>query len=334
MQQGGLSCILVAIMAVYTQITAEDLKSLLAKFDAGNLESFEGIAEGVENSNYLIKTSTGKYVLTLIEKRAQPDELPFYTGFMAHLTAKGIPAARVVPDKTGARIHSVSGRPALLSEFLEGAWPREIYVHHCQAIGELLARMHRAGKSLPMKRQNTMALPAWEGLIHACANRADEVEPGLFAMLDAELDYLKKNRPKLLPAGAIHADLFPDNVFFRDEKVSGVIDFYFSCWDTFAYDLMLTFNPWCFDWKGDLDTGRAHAFLSSYNLGRPLTKNELKALPYFGRAAAVRIVATRLYDWLNPVEGALVRAKDPMEHVKILRFHQKVTSLSDYGFNL
>ena len=124
MQQGGLSCILVAIMAVYTQITAEDLKSLLAKFDAGTLESFEGIAEGVENSNYLIKTSSGKYVLTLIEKRAQPDELPFYTGFMAHLTDKGIPAARVVPDKTGERIHSVSGRPALLSEFLEGAWPR------------------------------------------------------------------------------------------------------------------------------------------------------------------------------------------------------------------
>lgn len=333
MQQGGLSCILVAIMAVYTQITAEDLKSLLAKFDAGTLESFEGIAEGVENSNYLIKTSSGKYVLTLIEKRAQPDELPFYTGFMAHLTDKGIPAARVVPDKTGERIHSVSGRPALLSEFLEGAWPREVYVHHCQAIGELLARMHRAGKSFTMKRQNTMALPAWEGLIHACANRADEVEPGLFAMLDAELDYLKKNRPKLLPTGAVHADLFPDNVFFRDEKVSGVIDFYFSCWDTFAYDLMLTFNPWCFDWKGDLDMGRAHAFLSSYNHGRPLTKNELKSLPYFGRAAAVRIVATRLYDWLNPVEGALVRAKDPMEHVKILRFHQKVSSLSDYGFN-
>ncbi|MDF3023528.1 MAG: thrB [Alphaproteobacteria bacterium] len=327
-----LFAVFLRIMAVYTQITAEDLKSLLAKFAVGELQSFEGIAEGVENSNYLITTTTGKYVLTLIEKRAQPDELPFYTGFMAHLSDKGIPAARVVPDKTGERIHTVSNRPALLTEFIEGTWPREIYAHHCQAIGELLARMHRAGKSFTLKRHNTMALPAWEGLIHACATRADEVEPGLFALLESELQYLKLNRPKLLPKGAIHADLFPDNVFFRDEKVSGVIDFYFSCWDTVAYDLMLTFNPWCFDWKGDLDTARAHAFLSSYNQGRPLTKNELKALPYFGRAAAVRIVATRLYDWLNPVEGALVRAKDPMEHVKILRFHQKVTSLADYGF--
>ncbi len=321
-------------MAVYTQITTEELKSMLAKFDVGDLQSFEGIAEGVENSNYLITTTTAKYVLTLIEKRAQPDELPFYTGFMAHLAENGIPSARVVPDKTGQRILKVAGRPALLAQFIEGTWPREIYVHHCQAIGEILARMHRAGRTFPMKRHNTMALPAWEGLIHACASRADEVEPGLFAMLDAELEYLKKNRPKFLPKGAVHADLFPDNVFFRDEKVSGVIDFYFSCWDTLAYDLMLTFNPWCFDWKGDLDLGRAHALLSSYNHDRPLSKNELKALPYFGRAAAVRIIATRLYDWLNPVQGALVRAKDPMEHVKILRFHQKVSSLADYGFEV
>ena len=319
-------------MAVYTQIQADDLKNLLAQFDIGELVSTEGIAEGVENSNYLLKTTAGKYILTLIEKRAQPDELPFYTGFMSYLRGHGIPCANVIADKSGRTIFTLANRPALITEFLEGAWPREIYAHHCQAVGEVLASMHRFGRTFPMRRTNTLALPAWAGLIHACADRADEVEKGLFGMLQGELDYLQKNWPKYLSKGAVHADLFPDNVFFIDERVSGVIDFYFSCWDTLAYDLMLAFNPWCFDWKGDLDLGRAHAFLSSYHKQRPLTKNELKSLPFFGRAAAVRIIATRLYDWLNPVEGALVRAKDPMEHVKILRFHQKVISLSDYGF--
>lgn len=321
-------------MAVYTQITVDEIKAALSKFDIGELASMEGIAEGVENSNYLLKTSSGKFILTIIEKRAQPDELPFYIGFMEFLREKGIPAAPVIRSKSGQDVFTLSGKPALISGFLEGAWPRDIYVHHCQAVGELLAHMHRAGRSFPMKRNNTMGLSAWTSLIHACAARADTVEKGLFAMLEAELGYLKQNWPKFLQKGAVHADLFPDNVFFRDEKVSGVIDFYFACWDTCAYDLMLAFNPWCFDWKGDLDVAKAGAFLSSYHSQRPLTKNELKSLPFFGRAAAVRIIATRLYDWLNPVEGALVRAKDPMEHVKILRFHQKVTSLADYGFKL
>ncbi len=320
-------------MAVYTQITEDTLKTALAKFDLGALVAFEGIAEGVENTNYRLTTDKGSYVLTLIEKRADPEELPFYTGFMEHLRQRGIPTAAVLQDKEGRGIFTLNGKPALITKFLDGAWPREIYVHHCQQVGEMLAAMHKGGRDFNMKRRNTMAFPAWRSLIHACADRADELEPGLFQLLDAELDYLEKHWPKFLPKGAVHADLFPDNVFFEDEKISGVIDFYFACWDVMAYDLMLAFNPWCFDWKGDLDPARAKSFLESYNHARPLSKNELKALPLFGRAAAVRIIATRLYDWLNPVEGALVRAKDPLEHVKILRFHQKVVSLVDYNFH-
>lgn len=319
-------------MAVYTQISEDALRAVVAKFDIGALQSYQGIPEGVENTNYVLTTDRDKYILTLIEKRADPEELPFYTGFMEHLRHKGIPCAAVIPDREGRRIFSFEGKPALITEFLEGVWPRDIYVHHCLAAGELLAAMHRAGRDFPMKRKNTMSFPAWKSLIHAAADHADDVEPGLIALLDAELDYLESHWPKFLPKGAVHADLFPDNVFFIDEKVSGVIDFYFACWDTFAYDLMLTFNPWCFDWKGDLDTAKAKAFLESYNRVRPLSKNELKSLPFFGRAAAVRIIATRLYDWLNPVDGALVRPKDPLEHVKILRYHQKVVSLIDYGF--
>lgn len=319
-------------MAVYTQIEADALESALENFDIGELESFEGIAEGVENTNYVLKTTAGKFILTLIEKRAKPDELPFYTAFMNYLREHGVPSPQVIGNREGQNIFTLANRPALITEFLDGTSVKDVYVHHCQMVGELLASMHRFGRAFTLHKNNTMGLPAWTSLIHACADRADEVEKGLFAMLDAELDYLKKNWPKYLPKGAVHADLFPDNVFFRDEKISGVIDFYFACWDTLAYDLMLAFNPWCFDWKGDLDLAKSQAFLSSYHKLRPLTKNELKALPFFGRAAAVRIIATRLYDWLNPVEGALVRAKDPMEHVKILRFHQKVASLEDYGF--
>jgi homoserine kinase type II len=319
-------------MAVYTHITDEKISALLQRLGVGSLVSSEGITEGVENTNYLLNTSTGRYILTVIEKRANPEELPFYIGYMEHLKKRGIPCPAVLHDGEGRNVFTLEGKPALVSEFLQGAWPREIYAHHCQAAGETLAAMHRAGRDFSMKRKNSVGLAAWEALIQACAEKADTVEPGLYKFLTQELSYLHDNWPKYLPRGMVHADFFPDNVFFTDEKLTGVIDFYFSCTETLAYDLMLAMNPWCFDWKGDLDTGRSHAFLANYHKGRPLAKNELKSLPFFGRAAAMRIIATRLYDWLHPVEGALVRAKDPMEHVKILRFHQQVASLDDYGF--
>lgn len=319
-------------MAVYTHITDEKISALLHKLGLGTLVSSEGITEGVENTNYLLNTSSGRYVLTVIEKRANPEELPFYIGYMEHLKKRGIPCPAVLHDPEGRNVFTLEGKPALVSEFLQGAWPREIYAHHCQAAGETLASMHRAGRDFPMRRKNSVGLPAWQALVQACAEKADSVEPGLYDFLTEELSHLQQNWPKYLPKGTVHADFFPDNVFFTDEKLTGVIDFYFSCTETLAYDLMLAMNPWCFDWKGDLDTGRSHAFLSSYHKARALGKNELKSLPFFGRAAAMRIIATRLYDWLHPVEGALVRAKDPMEHVKILRFHQQVTSLDDYGF--
>ncbi len=319
-------------MAVYTQIEEEELKETLARFDVGGLVAFRGIAEGVENTNYSVETTKGRFILTLVEKRASREELPFYAGFMSHLRQKGIPCPAAISQLDGEPVFTMRGKPALLTEFIEGAWPREITVQHCAEIGALLGAMHRAGRDFPMKRKNSMGLAAWKGLIHACGDRADEVEKGLFDFLEAELGYLESHWPKYLPRGAVHADLFPDNVFFKGEKVSGVIDFYFSCTETLAYDLMLTLNPWCFDWKGELDIEKSRALLEAYHGTRPLAKNELKILPFFGRAAALRIVATRLYDWLNPVEGALVRAKDPLEHVKILRFHQTVGSLADYGF--
>ena len=321
-------------MAVYTSISKDALEDHLAAFDIGRLVSFEPVAEGVENSNYFIKTDRDKYVLTLFEKRVVPEELPFYLGFMEYVRSHGIPAPRVLAARQGGSVLSLKGKPSIITEFLKGNWPRRITPSHAAAVGEKLAQMHALGRKFPMKRANTMSYPAWKSLIHACRDGADRLESGLFAFLDAELEDIGKNWPKYLPRGAIHADLFPDNVFFDSDKIFGIIDFYFACSDTLAYDLMLTFNAWCFDKDSGLDQDRARVFLEAYQKTRPLTRGELKSLPFFGRASALRIVATRLYDLLNPVADAIVTPKDPMEYIRILRFHRQIRALADYGFRL
>ena len=320
-------------MAVYTRITETDLKECLSRFNLGALESFEGIADGVENTNYRLTTDKNRYILTLFEKRVNPEELPFYLSFMQHLQNAGIACPHAATDRDGNRVFKISGKPAIITTFLDGAWPKDgITAAHCAAVGNTLARMHNAAAAFPVKRRNTMALPAWRSLIHACEAQADTLEENLFAALDAETDFLEKNWPRTLPRGAVHADLFPDNVFFIDTDITGVIDFYFACTDLFAYDLMLTFNPWCFDKEGRLDTEKSAAFLAAYHAVRPLSAGEINALPLMGRAGALRIIATRLYDWFNPAKDAVVNPKDPREHIRILRHHQTVTDVSAYGW--
>lgn len=319
-------------MAVYTHIDKAMLDAFLANFELGASLSFHGITEGVENSNYWFETAQGKYILTIFEKRVNAEELPFYIGFMEHLQKNAIPCPAIIRDKSGKFSGLIQGKNAIITSFLLGSWPKkEITVQHCTETGVILAGMHKASSGFTMKRHNSLGLPAWRSLIHACRDQADTVEPGLFDFLDKELDYLESHAPKNMPKGAVHADLFPDNVFFEGEHLSGVIDFYFSCTESFAYDLMLTFNPWCFDKKGHLGRDKAAAFLKAYNQGRSLSKKEISTLPYFGRAGAMRIIATRLYDWLNPVDGALIKPKDPMELVHILRYHQTVKTGEEYG---
>jgi homoserine kinase type II len=325
-------------MAVYTHITKSEAEEHLSHFDIGHVSALEGITAGVENSNYILRTAQDdverKYILTLFEKRVSSEELPFYIAFMEFLRGKGIPCPAVIAARDGQKVLPLKNKPALITSFLEGQWPKAPTAAQCAQLGRTLAQMHKAGRDFNMKRMNSMGLPAWESLIHACFDTADTLQQGLFAALDAELQHLRKGWPKFLPHGAVHADLFPDNVFFEGDHLSGVIDFYFSCWDSLAYDLMLTLNAWCFDSQGVLDREKSTRLLHAYDAERALTKGEIKALPFMGRAAAVRIVATRLYDWLNPVDGAIVRPKDPMEHMRILRFHQEAKSAADYGFKL
>lgn len=320
-------------MAVYTHIDETALKAFLAGYDIGTLVSFKGIAEGVENTNYFVETTQARYILTIFEKRVVPEDLPFFLEFMRHLRKKGIPCPDVITTRDGKTIAYIGHKAAIFTSFLDGEWPRVVAPHHCMTLGTTIGHMHKAAKDFPMKRRNTLSLPAWRALISACQDRADTVDKGLYPFLEKELDYLEKAWPKYLPRGAVHTDLFVDNIFFNGEKLSGIIDFYFGCTDYFSYDLMLAMNSWCFDRQGVLDTSKAAALLSQYNHARPFTKSEMKALPIFGRGAAMRIIATRLYDWLNPAPGALVKAKDPMEHVRILRFHQKAESAAAYGFD-
>jgi homoserine kinase type II len=314
------------IMAVYTHIDTAMLEKFLTNFNIGTLVSFLGIADGVSNTNYLLHTTQGRFILTLFEDRVNVQDIPFYLDFMAHLQAQGLPCPAVLGRGT------IAGKHAVITSFLNGKSPQKIEPFHCAVMGETLAGLHTAAQNFTQPKNNDMGIAAWRTLITACGDKTDSIESGLYEFLMQELLFLEQNLPSDLPRGVVHADLFPDNVFFDGEKLTGIIDFYFACSETLVYDLMLTLNAWCFEKNQPLDPQKSAAFLNSYHQRRPLTPDEQKYLPFFGRAAALRIIATRLYDRLHPKDGAVAKTHDPMEHVAILRFHQSVTSLNDYGF--
>ena len=320
-------------MAVYTDVTAEDLAEFLSSYAIGELLSYKGIAEGVENSNYLLHTSAGYYFLTLYEKRVAAKDLPFFLGLMAHLAKHGISCPQPVVDKSGKAFGTLAGRPAAIIDFLEGVWPRKPNAAHCTAIGQALAKMHLAGADFSVKRPNALSVSGWRPLFDQASLRADSVQRGLRELLSAELDHLEKAWPKSLPQGVIHADAFPDNVLFLGDKLSGLIDFYFACNDALAYDVAICLNAWCFEIDHSFNVTKARAFLNAYTRERKLSAAEQEALPLLARGAAIRFLLTRLVDWLNVPPGALVRPKDPLEYVRKLRFHQGVKSIKDYGLD-
>ncbi len=318
-------------MAVYTEVSDEAISAFLDHYDIGKLISFKGIAEGVENSNYLLLTDRAPFVVTLYEKRVARADLPFFLGLMDHLAARGVPCPTPIHGRDGAALRELCGRPAAIVSFLEGIWPRRSQPDHCAAVGEALARLHVAGADFEMSRANALSVGAWRPLFTACRERADSVEPGLAEFLEAELAQLEAEWPSDLPAGVVHADLFPDNVFFAGFRLTGLIDFYFACNDFFAYDLAVCLNAWCFERTGEFNITKAHQMLSSYRRVREFSPAELTALPLLARGAALRFLLTRLYDWLNQVEGALVEPKDPLEYLHKLRFHREVSGPAAYG---
>jgi homoserine kinase type II len=318
-------------MAVYTEVSDEDLMAFVARYDIGEALSCKGIAEGVENSNFLLTTSTGPFILTLYEKRVNPDDLPFFLGLMEHLAARGVPCPQPVAGRDGVALGELSGKPAAIISFLAGMWPRRIQPDHCAEVGRGLADFHLAGCDFERKRPNDLSLTSWRPLLERSLGRADEVMPGLGDTLETELGALEKDWPSDLPSGVIHADLFPDNVFFRNGHLSGIIDFYFACTDAFAYDIAICLNAWCFEPDGSFNITKARRLLGSYQQVRQLEDAERMALPLLARGAAMRFLLTRLYDWLNTPAGAMVTRKDPLEYWHKLRFHSAVKGLEDYG---
>ena len=318
-------------MAVYTDVAFEDLERLLGDYAIGEPKSFKGIAEGVENSNFLLQTTTGDYILTLYEKRVSADDLPFFLGLLDHLAMRGVACPLPVHTKSGARWIELNGRPAAVLTYLDGLSLRRPEAGHCAAIGTALAELHEAGRDFPLQRPNALSLAGWHTLADATLAEADTVQKGLAELIAAALKSLDAHWPSGLPSGVIHADLFPDNVLFLHNKVSGLIDFYFACNDAYAYDLAVMLNAWCFEIDGAYNITKGRALINAYNARRPLSSAEYDALPALARGAALRFLLTRLFDWLRRDPNALVRPKDPLDYSKRLRLHLSVDSASGYG---
>jgi homoserine kinase type II len=320
-------------MAVYTDVPPEALHAFLADYDLGAPRSLKGITEGVENSNFLLEAERGRYILTIYEKRVDPADLPFFLGLMEHLARHGLPCPLPVHGRDGAALRRLSGKPAAIVSFLDGHWPRRITVERCGALGEALASLHLAAADFALTRANALSFAGWRALFEGCRGKADAVEPGLEAEIAGELADLAQLWPQGLPAGVIHADLFPDNVFFAGDEVTGIIDFYFACNDLLAYDIAICLNAWCFEHDGSFNVTKAKALLQGYRRRRPLSPAEVAALPVLARGSALRFLMTRLYDWLHQIEGALVKPKDPREYLKKLRFHRAVAGPEAYGLS-
>jgi homoserine kinase type II len=320
-------------MAVYTDVSDEQICEFIAEYDLGNVLSFKGIAEGVSNSNFLVVTDTAPFILTLFEARVDAQDLPFFIGLMQHLAQKGLVCPQPLAGRDGQILRHLNDRPAIIVSFLKGLWPKKPLPIHCGAVGSAMAHLHLAGQDFAIKRPNALSLAGWHDLAALCQDRGDEIMDGLSQEIMAELAFLDQYWPDDLPVGVIHADLFPDNVFFQRESLTGLIDFYFACNDMLAYELAICLNAWCFEPDGALNITKSQQMIAHYQKIRPLSATEIAALPILARGAALRFLLTRLYDWLNVPPGALVQPKDPREYWQKLRFHRTVQTAKDYGIS-
>jgi homoserine kinase type II len=309
-------------MAVYTDITDEELEGLLADFDLGQPLAFKGIAEGVSNSNFLLETDGGLYILTVYEHRVEARDLPYFLDLTHHLAEQGFPSATPVEDRSGKMLKHVRGKPCAIFTFLPGLSARRPGAAHCREAGEGLAWLHMAGEGFKGRRPNTLGHDHWARMFHPLRKAAETLKPGLADTIDGDLAAFAAGWPKGLPEGTIHADFFPDNVFFQEGRFAGAIDFYFACYDQLAYDIAVALNAWCFESDGSFNLTSARAFIAGYEKRRPLSAEERTALPMLAHGAAMRFFLTRLADWGSTPEGALVRPKDPLEYERKLAVHR------------
>ena len=313
-------------MAVYTHVPAEEMAAFLARYDCGELVSAKGIAEGVENSNYLVDTTADRFILTLYEKRVAAGDLPFFMALLDHLAAKGLPVPPAIKDRDGVAIQTLGGRPACLIAFLPGISLSHPTPAQATAAGRAMAEMHRAVEDFAPVRENSMGIDHWQPLFARCGRDLDTIAPGLHDALGAQLDDVRRGWPAgdAMPRGVIHADLFPDNVLMRGDTVSGLIDFYFACTDFRAYDLAVAHTAWTFDAGGSRpDWAIGDALIAGYRQVIALEPAERAALLTLARGACIRFLLSRAWDWLNTPADALVTRKDPMAYWRRLQTYNE-----------
>ena len=320
-------------MAVYTTVSDDALASFLAEYELGEAVAFKGIAEGVENSNYYLETTSGRFILTLFEKRANPDDLPYFIALKQHLSENGFSCPLPVAARDGEALRTLAGRPAVIVTFLQGLSPRVPNARQCRELGAGLARLHEASATFAMTRQNDLGPSSWPNLWHGRASIANELQAELSAKIDQDLADIgaAKSLSDDLPRGTIHADLFPDNAFFLGDRFTGAIDFYFACTDALAYDLAICMNAWAFETDGAFNFSKGANLIAGYESVRPLQASERSAFPLLCRGAALRFFLTRLVDWTETPADALVKPKDPLDYAARLRFHRTAKSIDAYG---
>ena len=310
-------------MAVYSPVNKNELEIFLEQYDIGTLLKFDGILEGIENTNYKIITTQNTYILTIFEKRVDEEDLPFFINLKNHLVKKNFLCPKPISSKTGKVINHLNKKPCILISYLKGKKVQLASKNHCEQVGEKLSLLHEYALDFKQKKENKMNYNQWENIFLKCKTSKNEDYVYLYSFIEKELLFLKENWPNSLPKGVIHADVFQDNVFFINDKFSGLIDFYFSCNDYLAYDLALAVNAWCFDIKGSFSENKLLAIIKGYEVNRTLLKEEKNSLSILLRGASMRILLTRLHDKIFHTDGAFVEPKNPIEYLQILEFHQK-----------
>ncbi len=322
-------------MAVYTKLSDSELKEFFSKYNLGKLLNYKEIKEGIENTNYYIQTEKGKFILTLYEKRVEEKDLPFFISLMKNLFYKKFTSPEPIINKNGNYISEVAKKKAAVVSFLEGSAKKILNPNDCYIVGANSAKLHLITKNLTGKRENKLSINSWRKIYNKVKKDCSTIHPNLPEVIEKNLDVIEKNWPKNIPAGIIHADLFPDNIFFKDGKLSGIIDYYFSCYDFYAFEIAICLNALCFEGINEnlsFNVTKAKKFIEGYSNIRRLTEEEKKSVKVLCQGAAIRFLLTRVFDYLNLTEGAIVKIKDPVEYLKRLEFHDKVENYQDYFF--
>ena len=322
-------------MAVYTKLSEDQLTVFFSKYDLGKILNYKEIKDGIENTNYFIQTEKGKFILTLYEKRVDEKDLPFFIGLMRNLYDKNFPSPEPIINKNGNYISDIGGKKAAVVSFLEGFSKKILNPDNCYEVGIHAAKLHSISKNLTGKRENKLSINSWRKIYSRVKKDCSKIHPNLTTVIEKNLDEIEKNWPKNIPSGIIHADLFPDNIFFKENRVSGIIDYYFSCHDYYAFEIAICLNALCFEGKNanlSLNVTKAKKFIDGYSSVRKLNEEEKKSLKILCKGAAIRFLLTRVFDYLNLIEGAIVKIKDPIEYLKRLEFHDSVKNYQDYFF--